>query len=908
LRNHYNRYRYEVLHIYPLFRKLLDSSTTLIDPNHSETLDLVETLNDVSENNPDDDDPIDSVLFSKAAGKLYSVDVDYMYRPQTLDNLNLYAFKRHLVKCSYKSASFLFQHQHPQTLTHGLKLRSAPIIPNVSMRIPSRTTQDEEKQREYRCIIFLLFTPWRHLKDEWRSFNLEVFLQNAPSLIHSYITNMDSLASSREEAERLNRLRKLDSVNEDNEISPLDSAELHDYDLNATDLAVTETIENDLDATWHLNFSTSQLDHSLLQASIAEKSEFIKEPLTLLKDILNHEAAMPALPMRSPSILPFEPDSKVWTKQLKTLCSPETEDIITPPQRSSKKRKTIEVAPVTDATTNLSGWTDPAITKAFVTQSAQIQCPISDAVSAFNLNHEQLKAVIRIGNHLLRLQATILSKSNDSVVDPLRIFISGQGGTGKTHVINSIKYLFTHFNADKLLSCSAPTGVAAFNINSPTTAALFQSGIDTSLKGLTSKVVDKLRDSIQSTEYFLIDEASMLGQAMLYRIHKSLQLVHNNRLLFGGKTMILIGDFLQLAPVCATPLYKTILNVANAEPSPGNIWTHFREHIKLLNQMRAAGSPVLLQILNEARLHHLSIASHQILMSRLIENNKQIDLTHPDWVNAPILVTRNALREQINLLRHRSHCRVSGVTEYVIAAQDYLQNDLLSPTLQGRLCMEESKCSSLTGKTDTLGDRTPKTLHISKGARIVLTVNMKVEFGLVNGATGTIFEILLPPSVSPYRNRAAPNCVFLARPPIVLFKPDVCHPALANFKFSGLDSFPPGLVPLFPKLRTFTFKCFTDGGHLETKSIQRYQLDLDLAYALTDYKCQGKTYTNAIIDLRAPPGKQTDPNSPYVLLSRLKSIEGLLILRSFDPDVFNKPLASHLLAQLEKESRATSFE
>ncbi len=79
----------------------------------------------------------------------------------------------------------------------------------------------------------------------------------------------------------------------------------------------------------------------------------------------------------------------------------------------------------------------------------------------------------------------------------------------------------------------------------------------------------------------------------------------------------------------------------------------------------------------------------------------------------------------------------------------------------------------------------------------------------------------------------------------------------------------------------------------------------NLAYALTDYKCQGKTYCNAIIDLRAPPGAQTDPHSPYVLLSRLKSMDGLLILRSFDLDVFNKPLSPQLLAQLAKEEMAS---
>jgi hypothetical protein len=83
-------------------------------------------------------------------------------------------------------------------------------------------------------------------------------------------------------------------------------------------------------------------------------------------------------------------------------------------------------------------------------------------------------------------------------------------------------------------------------------------------------------------------------------------------------------------------------------------------------------------------------------------------------------------------------------------------------------------------------------------------------------------------------------------------------------------------------------------------------LDLILAYALKDYKCQGKTYTHAIIDLRTPPGPLPDGNSAYVLLSRLTSLNGLLILRPFSIDVFQQqPLAQSLLDQSAKENGAS---
>ncbi|TDL19354.1 hypothetical protein BD410DRAFT_727336 [Rickenella mellea] len=49
------------------------------------------------------------------------------------------------------------------------------------------------------------------------------------------------------------------------------------------------------------------------------------------------------------------------------------------------------------------------------------------------------------------------------------------------------------------------------------------------------------------------------------------------------------------------------------------------------------------------------------------------------------------------------------------------------------------------------------------------------------------------------------------------------------------------------------------------------------AFALTDYKAQGKTMQRVIVDLESCRGSQ----SPYVMLSRATSLDGLLILRPF---------------------------
>ncbi len=71
---------------------------------------------------------------------------------------------------------------------------------------------------------------------------------------------------------------------------------------------------------------------------------------------------------------------------------------------------------------------------------------------------------------------------------------------------------------------------------------------------------------------------------------------------------------------------------------------------------------------------------------------------------------------------------------------------------------------------------------------------------------------------------------------------------------------------------------------------------------MTDYKCQSKTYSKAIIDLTAPAVGRTDTNSAYVMISRFRSLDGMLILRDFDGNArINSKMVPNLLRQYQHE-------
>ena len=82
-----------------------------------------------------------------------------------------------------------------------------------------------------------------------------------------------------------------------------------------------------------------------------------------------------------------------------------------------------------------------------------------------------------------------------------------------------------------------------------------------------------------------------------------------------------------------------------------------------------------------------------------------------------------------------------------------------------------------------------------------------------------------------------------------------------------LRDLPVGVIPMPPF--TFTFKV---GVGVKGSATFR-QFAATLAYAITDYKCQGDTYGDGLLsDLRKPLTGSTEPASLYVQLSQVQSL------------------------------------
>ena len=190
-------------------------------------------------------------------------------------------------------------------------------------------------------------------------------------------------------------------------------------------------------------------------------------------------------------------------------------------------------------------------------------------------------------------------KIND--IQPLRIFISGVGGTGKLFLIETIKcFVDTLWKAKpgKLLcAIVAPTGWAAFNIGGLTIHRLFQLPIEHEGKtagywSLPKDTQKKLQITFRPLKIIIVDEVSMVSQFDLFAFEIGQHIWSND--LFGSKNIIFVGDLLQLPPVNGRPVFQnvnsTIVKQRLGSGCAINIWKETVEYDELTINERLINS------------------------------------------------------------------------------------------------------------------------------------------------------------------------------------------------------------------------------------------------------------------------------------------------------------------------------
>lgn len=167
-------------------------------------------------------------------------------------------------------------------------------------------------------------------------------------------------------------------------------------------------------------------------------------------------------------------------------------------------------------------------------------------------------------------------------------------------------------------------------------------------------------------------------------------------------------------------------------------------------------------------------------------------------------------------------------------------------------------------------------LCLAQGACVMLTSNLWVEAGLVNGAMGTIAAIV-------YKHGEAP--------------PSLPVSVMVQFDSYSGPTYPDSTVPITPVRRSWS---------MSGAQCSRLQLPLKLAWAITIHKAQGLTLDKVVIDVGK---KEFSSGLTFVACSRVRQMDDLL----FDPPfpfqrVSNLSRSQRLQERLAENARLLQLE
>ena len=170
--------------------------------------------------------------------------------------------------------------------------------------------------------------------------------------------------------------------------------------------------------------------------------------------------------------------------------------------------------------------------------------------------------------------------------------VHGGAGAGKSKLIHDIAqwseyYLTAADNRQTIqpyIIKLAPTGKAASLIGGLTIHSAFNFAFGNEFTSMSDKKRDNFRNLLEYLEIIIIDEISMVKSDMLYQINLRMQEIKQNTELFGGISVLLFGDIMQLKPVRArwifeSPQHPDFEKFASLQ----NLWLKFFETILFYN-------------------------------------------------------------------------------------------------------------------------------------------------------------------------------------------------------------------------------------------------------------------------------------------------------------------------------------
>ena len=416
------------------------------------------------------------------------------------------------------------------------------------------------------------------------------------------------------------------------------------------------------------------------------------------------------------------------------------------------------------------------------------------------------------------------------------LFIQGMAGSGKSAFI---KYLQSH-SAKNIVLCS-PTAIAALNIGGVTLHSLFKLPImsfitDEQLFRMNRKTVWSV---IKAIDILIIDEVSMVRPDVLDAVDKVCKRIRRNTKAFGGIQVVLIGDLYQLPPVInseAKHIFEAIYGTDDPYFFDSDIYKSTKfEHIEFSKVFRQQDDKLLKHLIN--------IRTNKNIESTLKYFNKNEIKNKTKFKNAVTITPYRAIADSIN----KKNLAKLKTEAYTFTAQ-------LSGTFE---------------KFSETSYPAAKDLVLKEGALVIFNKN-DADKNWVNGTVGII-------------DRIESEFIYVKKLPseeIVCVERETWEDKKYDVELNQIYNVEKDIFEEKEKI-------------IETITGQFKQFPLQLGYAMTIHKAQGKTLDAVNIDLDRGTFA---PGQLYVALSRTRRKEDMNIISEITKNdiIFDKRVQEFL--------------
>ena len=523
--------------------------------------------------------------------------------------------------------------------------------------------------------------------------------------------------------------------------------------------------------------------------------------------------------------------------------------------------------------------------------------------------------------------------------------IIGPGGSCKTTILKSAEALIDHFAGHESVRKCAISNTAARLVSGDTMHALCKlprTDLQQGQSRLTPDVIKKHRRRWAGAVAVFIDEVSIVADSQLHQADVRIrQATARFSLRFGGLGAIFTGDFLQLPPVERQGLAQAISDVGNyrmdvdddradaadtgggeneasiepsggidcaavedlsdvkgkasAESRQGNaLWRSVTNVISLSVNIRAPG--LLSRLQHEMREGAISDDMWRLYLSRVLQTNDG-RLQQETFASGSVqyIVHRHRIRVRQSYQNAIAACRRLFRRLYLIqACDDVKDEDSVHFTDSMRRTLLDC-----TNPRHTKGLCSFLPLYI--GMRLLLCSKDCVRFGLMKGCECILEHIVFADEED------LPTSLVAGDPELLRFMPATLVLRALKAPWKVADKALPALPTSMSRWGLFQLRPTTEYVvRVVDKDRKIYVRRTQFAVLPADtrivYGAQGETFDAVIADMQRPPRMDltTFWLACYVMLSRARNIEGLLVLRPASRADLSRRPPKFLMDEIER--------